>query len=165
MANISNQLSAWRESVGYAAPKTSQQIQSEMATMTFEQLRIRAGPPPNVNGCDFSDSTANEKDSGGGEQMNFDSCLSAFKRGLSAPPAPLYDDSRPEARNRNVTAYNAWWNMWGRRLCILWNNQNKNRNNTKTTSVPVTYTPTNKIPTPTPPRRPQIAEVSTNSGW
>jgi hypothetical protein len=126
MATISEQLAAWRSSVGTSYVKTQEQLRAEYASMTFEQMRTRAGPPPNVSGCEFQDSSAREDRSGGGAEYDFDVSLSMFKKGQGPPPVPLYDDSRPEARMANVTKYIIWWNNWGNRLVTLWHKEKVN---------------------------------------
>lgn len=100
--------------------KTPEQIRAECLAMDFEQLRKRAGPPPVVFGCAYYDPSFCEGSSGGAEQLNFDSSLQDFKRGLCPPPYPLYDASHPDARDSGVIAYDAWFAQWGKLLRNKW---------------------------------------------
>lgn len=109
-----------REQQKRYVPKTPEQIRAECLAMDFEQLRKRAGPPPVVFGCSYYDPSFGEGNSGGAEQINFDSSLQDFKRGLCPPPWPLYDDSHADARDSGVVAYDAWFAQWGKLLHKKW---------------------------------------------
>lgn len=97
--------------------KTPAELATELATLTFEQLSKRAGPPPNVRadafvwgieGCGPAEREAGEPD--------FNGDLARFKRGLGPPPAPL-QHNQPDAI---VKAYCSWYQQWGSALKRAW---------------------------------------------
>jgi hypothetical protein len=173
MSSVSADLAAWRSSVATAAPKTAEQIRAEYAAMNFEQLRARAGPPPTVSGCDYYNNGAGEGNSDGAEKYNFDSSIGLFKQGRGAPPAPLLDNNRPEARAPGVIAYGKWYSLWGNKLTTQWYKEHPRATPIKKTSPPATlptastsYSVTPTAPTAsTAPKRAEITVVAEKSGW
>lgn len=174
MSSIHDELAAWRASVATAAPKTPEQIRAEYAAMNFDQLRARAGPPPTVFGCDYYNNGAGEGNSDGAEKYNFDSSMGLFKQGRGAPPLPLIDNNRSDARAPGVTAYHKWYSLWGAKLTTQWYKEhpratpiNKERKTSPpTTTASITASTTASTTTaPTAPRRAQVAAVAEKSGW
>ncbi len=103
--------------------KTPEQLRAECAVMTFEQLRSRAGPPPNVRAEEFvwSSEGCAPDDTGGSDKTLFDSRMGAFKRGQGPPPGPLDHNQRDfEGSNKRVNAYSEWYAAWGMKLWNKW---------------------------------------------
>ena len=171
MSSIHADLAAWRASVATAVPKTPEQIRAEYAAMNFDQLRARAGPPPTVSGCDYYNNGAGEGNSDGAEKYNFDSSIGLFKMGRGAPPAPLIDNNRPDARAPGVIAYHKWYSLWGNKLTTQWYKEHPRATPIKKdrTSPPATTRDTYTAPTaptaPTVPKRPLVDLVTEKSGW
>ena len=103
--------------------KTPEQLRTECAAMNFEQLKARAGPPPNVRAEEFvwSSEGCAPDDTGGIDKTFFDSRLGSFKRGQGPPPGPLDHNQRDfEGSNKRVKAYCEWYGAWGTKLWNKW---------------------------------------------
>lgn len=138
---------------GYVA-KTKEDLIAELDSMNFNQLRMRAGPPPTVSGCDFYNPSHGEGNSGGDVCADFDEGFRMFKKGLCAPPEPLYhaegmSDALTTA-NKNVKAYQRWYSEWGYRLTQVWKKENtikntKNIQKEKKVDTPLPVKKSNRI--------------------
>lgn len=144
--------------------KTPAQLKAEIATMTFEQLRARAGPPPNVRADEFvwSAEGCAPDDTGNSDKTVFDSNMCAFKRGQGPPPGPLDHNQRDyEGSNARVNAYDAWYKMWGAKLWNKWYEEHPRPvPKPKTTKPKKTVTEEPKTTW-----RVVTAEVCEKSGW
>ena len=144
--------------------KTPEQLRAECAAMTFEQLRSRAGPPPNVRADEFvwaAEGCAPD-DTGGTDKTLFDSNMASFKRGQGPPPGPLDHNQRDyEGCNRRVNAYSEWYKAWGAKLWNKWYEEHP-----RPMAKPKTTKP-KKIETEEPKNswRAITEEVSEKSGW
>lgn len=120
-----NSVSDWlREARQGYVPKTPEQVRAECLSMNFEQLRLRAGPPPTVRAEQFVWATegCRPDEINDPENTMFDSRMGAFKKGQGAPPAPLPHNQRDDDGHANapIKAYRAWYSQWGERLYYLW---------------------------------------------
>ena len=148
--------------------KTPEQLRAECAAMTFEQLRSRAGPPPNVRGDEFvwSSEGCAPDNTGSGEKSSFDSNMGFFKRGQGPPPGPLDHNQRDyEGSNRRVNAYCEWYTAWGVKLWNKWYEEHPRPvAKPKTTKPKKTLTDERKEPT-----LGQLAalaaDIGEKSGW
>ena len=143
--------------------KTPEQIAAELANMTFEQLRARAGPPPSVDSSCFIWATDGVMcDDADPNRSSFDYRFSDFKKGMGPPPAPLPHNCRDDDGmfNGPAIAYNKWWSAWGERLNRKWNAEHPVALK-KPVKTPVTIKQEEK------PKGPSriIEEVSSQSGW
>jgi hypothetical protein len=98
------------------------ELAAEMATMTFEQLRQLAGPPPTVSADEFQWSSdgvwCDTHDAG---RSSFDYNLRSFRRGECLPPDPLPSNQRDcDGSNSRVNAYCNWHARWGPALERAW---------------------------------------------
>jgi hypothetical protein len=154
-----------QQSLYTAVTKTPEQLKAEFAAMTFEQLRARAGPPPNVRAEEFvwSAEGCAPDDVGGTDKTIFDSNLCAFKRGQGPPPAPLDHNQRDyEGSNARVNAYSKWYTMWGVKLWNKWYEEHPRPAPVQKTTKPkkiVAEEPTKQS------WRVVTEEVSEKSGW
>jgi hypothetical protein len=147
------------------AVKTPAELAAELATMSFEQLRLRAGPPPTVRAEQFVWSTegCRADDAGGPDHAMFDGRMSAFKKGLDAPPDPLPHNQRDDdgLANKDVNAYKKWFAAWGNKLHQKWLLEHPRA---PVAPKPKTTKPKTSTTEPCPPRR-VLEEVGENSGW
>jgi hypothetical protein len=145
--------------------KTAEQLRAECAAMNFEQLKTRAGPPPNVRAEEFvwSAEGCAPDDTGGTDKTLFDSRLGAFKRGQGPPPGPLDHNQRDyEGCNKRVNAYCEWYSAWGEKLWRKWYEEHPMPlPKAKATPKPKPKTETTE---PVVPRR-VLEDVGDKSGW
>jgi hypothetical protein len=145
--------------------KSPAELAAEMATMTFEQLRQLAGPPPTVSADEFQWSSdgvwCDTQDAG---RSSFDYNLRSFRRGECLPPDPLPSNQRDcDGSNGRVNAYCNWHARWGPALERAWIKEHPHLQ--KPTSKPKPSKPT-KPAEPEPKRGWQIDDtVSAQSGW
>ena len=150
-----------------AVIKTPEQLRVECAAMNFEQLKARAGPPPNVRAEEFvwSSEGCAPDNTGGTDKTLFDSRLGAFKRGQGAPPGPLDHNQRDfEGSNKRVKAYCEWYGAWGEKLWRKWYEEHplpipKGHTASKPKPKPKTETTEPVIP------RRVLEDVGDKSGW
>ena len=147
-----------------AVTKTPEQLKAEFAVMTFEQLRARAGPPPNVCADEFvwSSEGCAPDDTGNPDKTVFDSNMGAFKRGQGPPPGPLEHNQRDyEGSNARVNAYSKWYSAWGVKLWNKWYEEHpRHAPMPKTTKPKKTVVEETKTSW-----RVVTEEVSEKSGW
>ena len=124
------------------AAKTPAQLAAEMDSLTFEQLRKRAGPPPPITGDDYITRTV-EGDAGE-SYLGFTIDIKRFRIGESAPPFPLTGgNDRGDAMelgdidgggsgvvvkshaSQMRTAYATWYRQWGDRLTAKWRQEHR----------------------------------------
>jgi len=150
-----------REQQSRYIPKTPEQIRAEFMGMTFEQLRIRAGPPPSGHASDYYDPSHGEGNSGGAEEFAFNAEFNEFRRrGTCAPPYPLYNYiTHPEAVPESVPAYAKWFSEWGTLLRKKWKEEHSSHQPAKKTVVKAVAKPVAPQPSmvsvvrpPTPPK-------------
>ena len=119
--------------------KTPEELKAEIAAMTFEQLRSRAGPPPNITGGDYGGFFV--EDETGENGYIFDTEMRLFKQGRGPPPEPMTGPGREEgiggaaAMDGDLKAmaeaersigggirakYSAWYRAWGNKLTNKW---------------------------------------------
>ncbi len=146
--------------------KTREELAAELSTMSFEQLRKRAGPPPSVCADEFvwSAEGCRPDDAGDSNTTMFDGRLDSFKKGLGPPPAPLpHNQPDYEGSNRRVNAYIAWYAQWGTVLSRAWVTEHPHITKPATKPKPKTYNKTQPEPDYVPKR--VLVEVSEMSGW
>ncbi len=164
-------------------PKTAEELQAECATMTFEQLRKRAGPPPNICGGDYG-GLLMEAD--GEDGYSFDVSMSLFKQGRGPPPAPMSSsgdeyvivnalaamdgvrsamDGIKSATSVLQGRYASWYASWGKRLATKWYQEHPRTVPAKVAKpVKPTASRTTREEEPKGPCR-VVEEVSEKSGW
>jgi hypothetical protein len=163
---------------GYVA-KTPEQIRQECLSMNYDQLKIRAGPPPSVSSDDYGGVWEQGGEGEGGRTcILFDENLRLYKQGRCPPPVPLFFGGHdepivdaalamdgvvkvlsksPSAIKRE--AYASWYEQWGKRLRFLWE---------KDHTVHTTKKPVQKRVEEEKPKGPSrflVEEVSPHSGW
>ncbi len=150
-----------------AVIKTPEQLRAECAAMNFEQLRARAGPPPNVRAEEFvwSAEGCAPDDTGGTDKTLFDSNLAAFKRGQGPPPGPLDHNQRDfEGSNKRVNAYCEWYTAWGTKLWNKWYEEHPRPIPKGHTAPKPKPKPKTETAEPVIPRR-VLEDVGEKSGW
>jgi hypothetical protein len=153
--------------------KTPEQRKAELASLTFQELRARAGPGPAVDGFDFWSEECGHSETQGrayAAQLNFSSDLTNYRKNGSCPPPPPLDYTSTFADwaaggRQKAAAYEEWYNMWGKLLVAKWHQEHPLRLTTpsaRVTSVAVPSRPVN-VTDESPPRRPII--ITDKSGW
>lgn len=145
--------------------KTPEQRRAELATLTFQQLRSRAGPGPSVDGFDFWSQECEHTESSSSvyaAQLTFSSDLNNYRKNGSCPPprplnytttfADFVASGRPKA-----ALYEEWYNQWGKLLRAKWGqergltdtNKKQQQRTTTVEAAPPNPTPARLIPLPT----------------
>ena len=173
-------LSDWlREARRGYVPKTPEQIRAEFMALDYKKLCQRAGPPPPITSNEYGGVW--EQDGGDGcvsVTALFDEDLRLFKRGIGAPPAPLFynGDDEDEAgdgvsaavyvgpsRDQQLrSAYASWYAQWGELIKRKWIEEHPELA-TKSKSKPQPK----KVAQVEEPKGPSrvIEDVSEKSGW
>lgn len=164
--------------------KTPEELRAEFAAMTFEQLRSRAGPPPNITGGDYGGAFVEAETGENG--LIFDTEMRLFKQGRGPPPEPMTGPGREEgiggaaAMDGDLKAmmeaeksicggirdkYAAWYKAWGAKLTNKWYKEHpRPAPKTKTTKPARAVT----VEEPKGPSRGTLVaalEVAEQSGW
>jgi hypothetical protein len=166
---------------GYV-PKSRAEIAAELATLNYDQLRKRAGPPPSITSEEYG---GVHEQGGEGEGarvcVSFDESLRLFKQGHGGPPEPLCFDGRDDGEvicdgiaaevyvglskaQKLRRAYSAWYAQWGARLNYLWRAEHPQLQKTTATTKPKPK-PQPKIAEPEYIPRRILEEASDKSGW
>lgn len=151
--------------------KTPEQRRAELASLTFQQLRARAGPGPACDGFDFWTEQCNHTEAQGqayAAQLNFSSELTNYRKyGSCPPPAPLdytttFADWAATGRHK-AAAYEEWYNLWGKLLLTKWQSERRTAPPTPSRSHVM---PTQRVRDPTPPPITRvIPTIPDKSGW
>jgi hypothetical protein len=161
-------------------PKSHAEIAAEMATLNYNQLRKRAGPPPPITSDDFGGVWEQGGEGEGARTcVSFDESIRLFKQGHGGPPEPLCFDGRddgnvigdgvgpeiyigPSKTQQMRAAYCAWYAQWGARLNYLWRAEHPQLQKATATTKPK---PQPKIAEPEYIPRRILEEASDKSGW